>query len=89
MRTAVALRNVVGETQHGFVEAVVPLHRDIDDDAVALAVKRDRLIEQGRLRPVEIKGEGLEAAFVMECLGRRVGFAGIGQDDPHTRVEEG
>jgi hypothetical protein len=31
---AVALRNVVGEAQHVFVVAVVPLHRDFDAHAV-------------------------------------------------------
>ena len=38
MGAAVALRDVVGEAQHRLVIAVVPLHRDFDGDAVALAL---------------------------------------------------
>ena len=46
MRAAVALRDVVGERQDVFVIAVVPLHRDVDADLVALAVDGDRVGDQ-------------------------------------------
>src|ERR1043166_8940738 len=36
MRAAVALRNVVGEREHGLVIAVVPPQRTLDAEAVAL-----------------------------------------------------
>src|SRR5258708_4884926 len=65
MRAAVALRDVVGETQHRLVVAVGPLHRHFDGDAVLLRREGDRRAVQHLLRTVEIFDEGLEPALVM------------------------
>ena len=67
MRAAVALRDVVGEAQHGLVIAVVPLHRDFDRDAVAS--RRGSTIGglcSAVLVAVEICDEGLDAALVVQ-----------------------
>ncbi len=64
MGAAVALRDVVGEAQHGLVIAVVPPQRAFDAGAVALGLHHDRLRDQRRLVAVEIFDEGLDAAFV-------------------------
>ena len=42
MGSAIALWDVVGETQHRFVIAVGPFHRDFNKDVVALAADHDR-----------------------------------------------
>ena len=72
MCPAVALRNIVGETQHGFVKAVVPLHGDLNDDVVFTAADGDRRLENGCLRTVQILGELQQAALVVERFGRCV-----------------
>ena len=46
MSAAVALRDVVGEAQRGFVIAVVPLHSDLNGDAIFLAEDGDDLFVQ-------------------------------------------
>ena len=89
MRAAVALRDVVGEGQHVLVVAVVPPQRDLDDDAVALALDEDGPVDQRRLGAVEIAHEGLEAALVVELLALRLGVAQVGQDDAHAGIQEG
>ena len=61
MGAAVALRDVVGEGQHVLVVAVVPPERDLDRDAVALALDEDGLADQRGLGAVEIAHEGLES----------------------------
>ena len=89
MRAAVALRDVVGEGQHVLVVAVVPPQRDLDADAVALALDEDGLVDQRRLGAVEVAHEGFQAAFVIELLAFRLGMARVGQHDAHARVQEG
>ena len=61
MRAAVALRDVVGKAEHRLVIAVGPLHRDLEQDAVALAADRDRRRMQCLLRAVEIARQRLRA----------------------------
>ena len=89
MGAAVALRDVVGEGQHVLVVAVVPPQRDLDADAVALALDQDGPVDQRRLGAVEIAHEGLETALVIELLPLRLGVAQVGQHDAHAGVEEG
>ena len=89
MRAAVALRDVVGEGQHVLVVAVVPPQRDLDADAVALALDQDRLVDQRRLGAVEIAHEGFEPALVIELLALGFGMARVGQHDAHAGIEEG
>ena len=48
MRAAVALRDVVGEAEHGLVVAVVPPQRAFDGDAVALGLDHDRRRDERR-----------------------------------------
>ena len=89
MGAAVALRDVVGKAQHRLVIGVGPLHRDLDDDAVALAADRDRRRVQRLLRAVEIVHEGFEPAVVMERHGLRLGAAQIGQHQGDAAVQKG
>ena len=89
MRAAVALRDVVGEAQHGLVIAVVPPQRAFDDDAVALGLDDDRLRHQRRLVAVEIFDEGLDAALVAHLLALLDGVAHVGQHDGDAGIEEG
>ncbi len=62
MRSAVALRDVVGEAQHVLVIAVVPPQGAVDGDAVLLAVDHDGLGQNRLLGTVEIAHEGRDAA---------------------------
>ena len=78
MRAAVALRNVVGEAEHALVVAVVPPHRAIDADALALGLDDDRLRHQRRLVAIEIFDEGLDAAVVAQFLALLDGMAHVG-----------
>src|SRR5208282_2443304 len=68
VRAAVALRDVVGEAQHGLVVAVVPPQRALDAGAFALGLHDDRLRHQRRLVAVEIFDECLDAALVAQLL---------------------
>ena len=65
MGAAVALRDVVGETQHGFVIAVIPLHRHFDGDAVAFPMHRNRVGDNRGFRTVDVFCEGNQTALVM------------------------
>ena len=89
MGAAVALRDVVGERQDVFIIAVVPLQRDVDADPVANGRNGDRLREERRLGAVEIFDEGGDTALVIELVLDPLLVAGIGEDQPHARVEEG
>ena len=89
MRAAVALRNVVGEGQHVLVVAVVPPQRDLDADAVALALDEDRVVDQRGLGAIEITHEGFQTALVVQILALRLGVAQVGQHDVHAGIQEG
>ena len=65
---AVALRDGVGEAEHGLVVAVVPPQRAFDRDAVALGLDHDRGGNERGLVAVEIPDEGLDAALVAQLL---------------------
>ena len=89
MGAAVALRDVVGEGQHVLVVAVVPPHRHIDADAVALAGDADRLRDQRGAAAVEILDELLHAALEVEgCLSGGLRPL-VAQHDADAGVEEG
>ena len=64
---AVALRDVVGEAEHGLVVAVVPLQGDVDRDPVALGGDHDRRVQR-LLGAVEVADEGLDPALVEQLL---------------------
>ena len=89
MRAAVALRDVVGEAQHGLVIAVGPLEGRLDRDAVLLADDIDRLADQRGFLPVDMLHESFHAAFVFQRDLERLGAALVAEDDLHAAVEEG
>jgi hypothetical protein len=89
VRAAVALGDVVGEGQDRLVVGVVPPHRDLDTDAVALSRDVDG-VGQGRgLRAVEVFHEFLDATLVEELGALELGPAVVLKGDLHARVEEG
>ena len=85
---AVALRDVVGEAEDVLVIRVVPLHGDLDGDAVALGADVDRRRDDRLLGAVEIAREGLEAAVVHHRLGLHLDAALVGQGDLHAGIQE-
>ena len=89
VRAAVALGDVVGERQHVLVVAIVPPQRDLDPDAVALALDQDRFFDQRRLGAVEIAHERFEAALVVKVLALGFGLPCVRQHDVHAGIEEG
>ena len=89
MRAAVALRNVVGETEHALVIAVVPPQRAFDRDAVAIGFDHDRLRNERGLVAVEIFDEGLDAALVDQLFAVLDGVAHVGEHDLDAGIEEG
>ncbi len=88
MRAAVALRDIVGEAQHGLVVAVVPPQRAVHRDAVALGPDHDRRRDQRRLVAVEILHEGLDAALVAHLLAFLDRVAHVRQHDGDAGIEE-
>ena len=48
--------------------AVVPLQRDLDVDAVLVAVHVDRLVVDDRLVLIQVADERVDAAFVQELV---------------------
>ena len=66
MRAAFGRVDVVREAVRRLRVRVVPLQRDLDDDAVALARHEDRLLVDGRLVLVQELDELADAAFVQE-----------------------
>ncbi len=86
---AVALGDVVGEAEHVLVVGVVPPHRHLDGDAVALVHERHRLVDERRLLPVEPDDEGFQAAVVEHDLLAALDAAVVDEPDRHAGVEEG
>jgi len=94
--TPVALRNVVGEAQNGFVIAIVPLHGHFHTNFGA----GNAAIGVGRTRPCRVEGVGVQHLFVgvdeihkaLDTTGTReiVFFAGalIVQTNANTVVEK-
>ena len=89
MGAAVALRDGVGEAEHGLVVAVVPPQRAFDRDALALGPDHDRGGNERGLVAVEIFDEGLDPALVEQLLALLDRVAHVGQHDPHAGIEEG
>ena len=90
MRAAVALRDVVGEAQHGFMKTVVPGQRELDPDAGRRIVgdRTDARIEHWHLGTVEIFDEGAQPALVeqVDHHGRRVAL--VADRDAQARIKE-
>ena len=89
MSAAVALRDGVGEAEHGLMVAIVPPQRTFDCDTVALGLDHDRGGDQRGLVAVEIFDEGLDPALVPQLFALLDGVPHIGEHDPHARIEEG
>ena len=87
MGAAVALRNVVGETLHAFLVAVVPLHRAFDAHAVFLTERVEDFFVQRRFFAVHVLHEAGHAAGEGEAFVFAVAF--VGQLDVHAVVQEG
>ena len=88
MRAAVALRDVVGEAEHGLVVAVVPRQRRLDDDFFALALDQQRIGNELLLVAVEIAHEFLDAAVVEHLLDARLGPAQVGERHLDAGIQE-
>ncbi len=89
MGTAIALRDGVGEAQHGLVVGIVPPQRAFDRDAVALGLDHHRRRDERGLVAVEILDEGLDAALVEQLFALLDRVPLVGQHDPHARIKEG
>src|SRR5690606_34160340 len=88
---AVALRDVVGETQHGFGVAVVPLHGDLDADGHAAGLGfgrhgKDVFVQDG-LGAVDVLDKALDPAQKGQVLVLAGDF--VHQADFHAVVQEG
>ena len=86
VRAAVRLGNVVRIGEDLLLETIVPLHRDLDRDAVvARMLEVEHLVESG-LVAVQVVDKRPQAAFVQEALLLARTF--VAQVDGHTRVQE-
>jgi hypothetical protein len=87
VRAAVALRDVVGEAEHRLLVGVVPLHRHLDADAVAVVHGVENVRVQDGLGAVDVFDEALHPAAEGEDL--LLAGALVVQLDAHAVVEEG
>ena len=67
MRAAISLRNIIGETKHRLVIAVIPPQCDFYRDAILVRGNQYRALKQGLLRAVKITSKGLKPAFIKQC----------------------
>ena len=86
MRTAIALRDVVGVAEHRLLVGVVPLHRHFDADVAFLRGEPEHVGVDRRARTVEVTHERLESAFVLEHVMLVVAL--IGDLDADAGIEE-
>ncbi len=86
MRAALVRVDVVGERVDRLGVAVVPLQRDLDVDAVLLAVHVDRLVVDGRLVLIQVLDERVDAALVQELVALAVAL--VVDRDRDAGVEE-
>ena len=89
MGAAVALRDGVGEAEHGLVVAVRPLQRRLHGDAVGFPADRDGRIEERRLAAVQIFDESPDPAFIGHLDNLGLDPAGVGEHQPDAGVQEG
>ncbi len=88
MCTTVALRDVVGKGQNGFVITVVPPHCHFDTDVVAFASDKDRFGHDRGFVAIKVFHKFLYATFVKQLCAQGFRGAFVGQDDPHTGVQK-
>ena len=88
MRAAIALGNVVGKAQRGFVIAVIPLQRNLDGDAFTLAHNGDRFFDLTGFGAIKILHKRPNAAFVMQVGFGWFAAAFIPQCQKHTGIQK-
>ena len=88
MRSAVTLRDVVGETQRVLMETVGPGHGQLDRDVVAGRRQGDRVVKRGP-RTVQPVDEGGQPAIEEEFRNLAVGAALVGKLDSDAGIQEG
>ncbi|CCJ95496.1 hypothetical protein BN131_3169 [Cronobacter malonaticus 681] len=86
MRTAVTLRNVVGEAVDVFLETVVPLQRHFHADTVFFSREIEDIRVNRRFVLVQVFNERFDAAFVMEVILLTVAL--IHETNRHAGVQE-
>ncbi len=89
MSAAVALRNVVCETENVLVIAVIPPQSQFDRYTITFFREGNGLFNQRRLCPVQELNKGLQTTIIKKLNGFGLGIAGIGQRDAHAGIEEG
>ena len=86
MRAAVPLRNVVGEALDVLLVRVVPLHRDLNRDAVLLPHRIKDVGMKHALGAIDVLDEAFHSAREREHFLLRAAL--VDQDDLHAAVEE-
>ena len=86
MRTTIALRNVVCETQHFFVVSVRPLKRYFNTDAIILLTVKMKDLIDAVFACIDIADKLEQTTFMLKLV--TLINALIGQNDAHTRVKE-
>ena len=81
MGAAVTLRDVVGEAEDVSGVGIIPLHGDLNIDAVNRLVKVDDVLVDYGLVEVEVLDELPDSALVMEHLGLAVELVLDGDPD--------
>ena len=87
MRSAIALRNVVGETKGVFVKGVGPGQGQLDSDVIARRRQRHRFMKRCA-GPVQPFDKGRQPAIEEKLGNHRRGGAIVDQLDPHTRIQK-
>ena len=86
MGTAIALRNVVGETENVFLIRLVPLQRNLHRNVVAFGAEVHDRRMQRRFVAVEMLNKGANTAFVLKHVFFVAAF--VAQTDAHTGIQE-
>src|SRR5262249_10583575 len=86
MCSAVALRDVIGETQYRLLVGVVPLHRNFDTDSIALTDRMKNMRMQYVFRTIDELDERANPAGELEDLFLATTL--IDQLDAHSVVEK-
>ena len=87
MRAALVRVDVVRERVHGRLVAVVPLHRDLDDAVLGLALEGDLRLVRGRAVLVDVPHVVGQAVLGVELVDAVLG-ALIDQRQPQAAREE-
>ena len=86
MRSAVALGNVVGETEYRLLVRIVPLHRNIHGNSIAVSGGVEDVGVKHRLRPVHVFDKAPHPAAKREVLF--LSGTPVYKEDSNTVVQE-